>query len=95
MTIGYTLTGMLAQFGRGGIVQDVAARLTAAFVQNLEARLGGKSAADLPAADAGLDAGSLMFAVIASRFRRLFGRLSGPRANDHQPRGIVFLTIVP
>ena len=43
MTIGYTLTGMLAQFGRAGIVQDVAARLTAAFAQNLEARLGGKA----------------------------------------------------
>jgi aerobic carbon-monoxide dehydrogenase small subunit len=76
VTIGYTLTGMLAQFGRGGIVQDVAARLTAAFVQNLEARLGGRSVADLPNADAGLDAGSLLFGVIASRIRQLFARLS-------------------
>ena len=37
--VGYTLTGMLAQFGRSGLVQDIASRLTAAFAQNLEARL--------------------------------------------------------
>src|SRR5205085_2078481 len=35
VTIGYTLTGMLAQFGRPSIVQDVAARMTAAFANNL------------------------------------------------------------
>jgi hypothetical protein len=34
-------------------------------------------AADLPNADAGLDAGSLLFAVIASRIRRFFASLSG------------------
>ncbi len=79
VTIGYTLTGMLAQFGRGGIVQDVAARLTTSFVKNLEARLGGKAATDLPSADAGLDAGSLVFSVIAGRFKDLFKRLFGPR----------------
>jgi len=77
VTIGYTLTGMLAQFGRGGIVQDVAARLTAAFVQNLEARLGGKGAGDLPNKEAGLDAGSLVFGVIAARIRQFFARLAG------------------
>ncbi|TKT72066.1 2Fe-2S iron-sulfur cluster binding domain-containing protein [Afipia massiliensis] len=79
VNVGYTLTGMLAQFGRAGIVQDVAARLTAAFVKNLEARLGGKTAADLPAADAGLDAGSLVFSVIAGRLKGLFRRLFGSR----------------
>lgn len=77
VNVGYTLTGMLAQFGRAGIVQDVAARLTAAFVKNLEARLGGKTAADLPAADAGLDAGSLVFSVIVGRLKDLFRRLFG------------------
>jgi carbon-monoxide dehydrogenase small subunit len=74
VTIGYTLTGMLAQFGRPSIVQDVAARLTAAFAQNLEARLGGKAAADLPAGG-GLDAGSLVFSAIAGRLQELFRRL--------------------
>lgn len=77
VNVGYTLTGMLAQFGRAGIVQDVAARLTAAFVTNLEARLGGKAVADLPAADAGLNAGSLVFSVIAGRLKDLFRRLFG------------------
>jgi carbon-monoxide dehydrogenase small subunit len=76
MTIGYTLTGMLAQFGRAGIVQDVAARLTEAFAQNLEARLGGKAA---PAASmAGLDAGSLLLSIAAGRLKGLFRRLFGP-----------------
>lgn len=79
VNVGYTLTGMLAQFGRAGIVQDVAARLTAAFVKNLEARLGGKAAADLPAADAGLDAGWLVLSVIAGQFKGLFRRLFGSR----------------
>jgi len=77
VNVGYTLTGMLAQFGRAGIVQDVAARLTAAFVTNLEARLGGKAVADLPAADAGLNAGSLVFSVIAGRLKDLFRRHFG------------------
>jgi carbon-monoxide dehydrogenase small subunit len=78
LTIGYTLTGMLAQFGRPGIVQDVAARLTAAFAQNLEARLGGKATADLPSGG-GMDAGSLIFSVVAGRLQGLFRRLFGSR----------------
>jgi carbon-monoxide dehydrogenase small subunit len=79
LTIGYTLTGMLAQFGRPSIVQDVAARLTAAFAQNLEARLGGRATADLPSGDGGMDAGSLLFSVVAGRLRELFRRLFGSR----------------
>jgi aerobic carbon-monoxide dehydrogenase small subunit len=78
MTIGYTLTGMLAQFGRAGVVQDVAARLTAAFVQNLEARLGGKAVADSSVADGGLDAGSLLLSIVAGRLKALFRKLFGP-----------------
>jgi len=78
VTVGYTLTGMLAQFGRSGIVQDVAARLTQAFVQNLEARLGGKSDA-APATLAGLDAGSLVFGLIAEKIRAFFRRLFGSK----------------
>lgn len=73
MTIGYTLTGMLAQVGRAGVVQDVAGRLTSSFVRNLEARLGGKAVADTSAA--GLDAGSLLFSVLVGRAKELLGRL--------------------
>jgi carbon-monoxide dehydrogenase small subunit len=76
VTVGYTLTGMLAQFGRSGIVQDVASRLTRAFVQNLEARLDGKTDA-VPATPAGLDAGSLVFGLIAEKIRAFFRRLFG------------------
>jgi carbon-monoxide dehydrogenase small subunit len=79
VTIGYTLTGMLAQFGRPSIVQDVAARLTAAFAQNLEARLGGRVAADLSSGDGGMDAGSLVLSVIVGRLQGLFRRLFGSR----------------
>lgn len=79
VAIGYSLTGMLAQFGRPSIVQDVAARLTAAFAQNLEARLGGRIAADLSSGDGGMDAGSLVLSVIVGRLQDLFRRLFGSR----------------
>lgn len=35
----FSLTGALAQFGRGGIINDVAARLTSIFAENLQTRL--------------------------------------------------------
>ncbi|MCP4618238.1 MAG: 2Fe-2S iron-sulfur cluster binding domain-containing protein [Bradyrhizobium sp.] len=76
MTIGYTLTGMLAQFGRGGVVQDVASRLTAAFVHNLEARLDGK-APTASTQEVGLDAGSLLLSVLAGRLKALFRKAFG------------------
>ena len=80
LTIGYTLTGMLAQFGRPSIVQEVAARLTAAFAQNLEARLGGKAVADRASGDSGLDVESLIFLAVAGRLKELFKRLFGSRS---------------
>jgi len=75
VTIGYTLTGMLAQFGRPSIVQGVAVRLTAAFVKNLEARLGGEPIANSSSGEGGVDAGSLMFSAVARQLRELFSRL--------------------
>ena len=75
VTIGYTLTGMLAQFGRPGIVQGVAARLTAAFVKNLEARLGGEPIANSSSGEGGMDAGSLIFSAVARQLKELFNRL--------------------
>lgn len=44
--VDYTLSGALAQFSRGGIVEAVAGKLTEAFAENLEAEL---SAAPDPA----------------------------------------------
>ena len=88
VSIGYTLTGMLAQFGlalimlfgRSGLVQDVAGRLIAAFVQNLEAKLahGGEGAhAESPPIITELDAGSLVSSVLLGRVKRLFATLLG------------------
>jgi aerobic carbon-monoxide dehydrogenase small subunit len=77
--VGYTLTGMLAQFSRPSLVQDLASRLMAAFVQNLEARLSvPNAAADPPSMVHELNAGSLIATVLLGRvrdfFRRFFGR---------------------
>jgi aerobic carbon-monoxide dehydrogenase small subunit len=77
--VGYMLTGMLAQFGRSGLVQDIAGRLTAAFAQNLEARLSaGSDGAATPPLVRELDAGSLITTVVLGRvkdfIRRIFGR---------------------
>jgi carbon-monoxide dehydrogenase small subunit len=76
--IGYTLTGMLAQFSRSSLVQDVASRLTAAFAQNLEARLSAENdAAEPPPSVHELNAGSLIAAVLLGKVSRFFGRFFG------------------
>jgi carbon-monoxide dehydrogenase small subunit len=79
VTVGYTLTGMLAQFSRSGLIRDVANRLTAAFAKNLEARLGagGGPEQDHPSPAAELNAGSLLISVVRDRLRRFVGRLFG------------------
>jgi carbon-monoxide dehydrogenase small subunit len=79
VTVGYTLSGMLAQFSRSGLIQDVAKRLTQAFATNLEARLGASQGRGQtpPAPAAELNAGSLVLSVIGERLRRLLHRLVG------------------
>lgn len=72
VTIGYTLTGALAQFSRSGLVQDIANRLIAVFVQNLEARLAGRAESP-PATE--FDAGSLVTQALIGRIKRFFERL--------------------
>ena len=76
--VGYTLTGPLAQFGRSAIVQEIAARMTATFARNLQARLdaGDRGAGVAPAGPpAALDAGSLVFSVLRDRIRAVLRRL--------------------
>ena len=73
LTIGYTLTGPLAQFGRTDLVWDIAGRLIQTFVTQLEARLSGNAAS---APDA-LRAGGLVFSVLMQRLRRWVGHLFG------------------
>jgi aerobic carbon-monoxide dehydrogenase small subunit len=75
--IGYALRGALAQFGRPAIVNDLAERLTAAFAQNVEARLSGKANSSAATAPSELNAGSLILAVIRTRIRRFLARLLG------------------
>lgn len=80
VSIGYTLTGMLAQFGRSGLVQDVAGRLIAAFVQNLEAKLAHREhgqTGEAPPVITELDAGSLVSSVILGRLKQFFASLFG------------------
>jgi carbon-monoxide dehydrogenase small subunit len=79
LTIGYTLTGPLAQFSRTDLVRDIAAKLIKTFVARLEARLSGQAA---PAAGE-LNAGALVFSVLALRIRGWLRRLVGlGRSND-------------
>jgi carbon-monoxide dehydrogenase small subunit len=74
--VGYTLTGMLAQFGRTNLTRDIVGRITKAFVQNLEARMAAPGqTARLPAAE--LNAGALVFSTIVERMKRWFGKLTG------------------
>ncbi len=79
------LAGPLAQFSKGPIVQEIANRITAAFVANFESRLASASpdsdaAAASPATmetPQSLDAGGLLWAVLRDRLRTLFRRLFG------------------
>jgi carbon-monoxide dehydrogenase small subunit len=74
LSIGYTLTGMLAQVGRPGLVRDLAARLIAEFAGNLDRRLSGTSSADDVAAD--LNGMALVFGLLRARVAGWVGRFS-------------------
>ncbi|MCK1389225.1 2Fe-2S iron-sulfur cluster-binding protein [Bradyrhizobium sp. 1] len=71
LSIGYTLTGMLAQFGRPGLVRDLARRLIAEFAGNLDRHMSGapsRSAAEL-------SFWSIASDVLRARLARMFGRV--------------------
>ena len=88
----FTITGRLAQFGRGGIMEDVSNRLMRDFATCLSTRLGepaaaaaepseGEAAPPAPAAPppaaAPVKGFSLFFAVVWERVKGLFGRGKG------------------
>ena len=73
LSIGYTLTGLLAQVGRPGLVQDLARRLVADFAGNLDRRMSGASPQE--AAPAELSGWSIVSDVLRARVARVFGRL--------------------
>jgi aerobic carbon-monoxide dehydrogenase small subunit len=79
LSIGYTLTGMLAQVGRPGLVRDLAARLIAEFASNLDRRLSGTSPGEAVAASADLNGMSLVFGLLRARVARWFGWFSSDK----------------
>jgi uncharacterized protein len=81
ITADFNLAGALAQFGKGPIVQEIANRITAAFVQNFEAKLkaapaaGGEAAqpaASLPPNT--LNAGGMLWSILRDRIVGLLRR---------------------
>jgi carbon-monoxide dehydrogenase small subunit len=78
LSIGYTLTGMLAQVGRPGLVRDLAARLITEFAGNLDRRLSGTSP-DEAAVAADLNGVSLVLGLLRARVARWFGRFSSDK----------------
>ncbi|WP_426536075.1 xanthine dehydrogenase family Fe-S subunit [Bradyrhizobium sp. McL0615] len=74
LSIGYTLTGMLAQVGRPGLVRDLAARLIAEFAGNLDRRLSGTPPGDATAAE--LNGMALVFGLLRARVAGWIGRFS-------------------
>jgi carbon-monoxide dehydrogenase small subunit len=74
LSIGYTLTGMLAQVGRPGLVRDLAARLIAEFAGNLDRRLSGTSQGEATTVE--LNGMALVFNLLRARVARWVGRFS-------------------
>jgi hypothetical protein len=90
--VDYALSGALAQFGRGAIVQEIAQRLTAEFAGNLtaalhtQARAGPLDAAAAPTSPPAaaappvsreLNLWALLRSVLAAWIRHAFARLRG------------------
>jgi carbon-monoxide dehydrogenase small subunit len=74
IVVGYTMTGALAQFSRSALIQDIANRITQAFVRNLEARLAmPESAAPSPTVE--LNAGRLLLSVVGARLKAWWRKL--------------------
>jgi carbon-monoxide dehydrogenase small subunit len=79
VSVRFLLAGSLAQFGRLGLIRDVADHLTSVFASNLQAALSGKPAGD--EAYKPLTAGSLAWLAIQIRIRAVFAKLR-PRAQS-------------
>ena len=77
LSIGYTLTGLLAQVGRPGLVRDLARRLIADFVDSLDRKMSG--APPREAAPAELSGLSIISDVLRARVARVFGRFFAKR----------------
>jgi len=70
VAVAYRLTGTFAQFGRSGLVQDVADRMTAAFAANLRSLL---AAEDVGVRQTEIRGVGLLFGYLWRRLRRRLG----------------------
>ena len=77
LSIGYSLTGVLAQIARPGLVRDLAARLTEQFARNLERRLSGAAPDASAAAAQSLNGLSLLTGLLRARVCAIRERLFG------------------
>jgi len=68
------VAGPLAQFGRSGIMDDLANRIVQAFSENLERKLGGASDDQMQTS---LNVGSLMSDMLLARLKRFWTPISG------------------
>ncbi len=75
ISVKFLLVGALAQFGRSGLVKDVADHLTTLFAHNLEASLSGKAVPEGEGAT--LNAAAIARAALWNRIRATFGKLVG------------------
>jgi carbon-monoxide dehydrogenase small subunit len=79
LSLGYTLTGVLAQIGRPALVRDFAGRLIAEFASNLDRLLSGAPLLRGETEPAGLNGLSLFWRVLRSR---LVGWFTRPPSGD-------------
>jgi len=77
LSIGYSLTGVLAQIARPALVRDLAVRLTGDFARNLERQLAGVAPDRSAATEQGLNAGALLITLLRSRMRAILERVFG------------------
>lgn len=74
----FTLSGALAQFGKAGVMQEVAGQLAAEFARNFAARVAGADAALKPAGaqpDTGQEARPAQLNVVALALRIVWNRI--------------------
>jgi carbon monoxide dehydrogenase subunit G len=82
VSVEFALTGALAQFGRIGIVKEIASNITAQFAQNLKSKLVVPSDTSPAQVDAGapelqapsLNLGRVFWELLKQRLKRLLGR---------------------
>jgi aerobic carbon-monoxide dehydrogenase small subunit len=72
LSLGYALTGILAQIGRPALVRDLASRLTREFAFNLDRLLSGAPLSRSSAAPSDLNGLSLLWGVVRTALARWF-----------------------